>query len=92
MVFQNQDYLDIGSLFSSTSYPYRLTNSEGEYHVFESIPLEKVKSILVGPMDINRMIQLFYLEELYKIDIPLICMNNYQEVDKGYIKKYSKLL
>ncbi len=92
LVFQNQDYLDIGSLFSSTSYPYRLTNSEGEYHVFESIPLEKVKSILVGPMDINRMIQLFYLEELYKIDIPLICMNNYQEVDKGYIKKYSKLL
>ena len=82
---------NIGFAFSNSSYPYRLTNFDGEYHVFRSIPIEKVKALLAKATDIEKIIQLFYLEDLYEMDIPLICMNNYQEIDKQYIKKYSKL-
>ena len=82
---------NIGFAFASSSYPYRLTNFDGEYHVFRSIPIEKVKALLAKVTDIEKIIQLFYLEDLYEMDIPLICVNNHQEIDKQYIKKYSKL-
>lgn len=93
-VHKNQLYPNnpnIGFAFASSSYPYRLTNFDGEYHVFRSIPIEKVKALLAKVTDIEKIIQLFYLEDLYEMDIPLICVNNLQEIDKQYIKKYSKL-
>lgn len=68
-----------------------MTNFDGEYHVFRSIPIEKVKALLAKVTDIEKIIQLFYLEDLYEMDIPLICVKNHQEIDKQYIKKYSKL-
>ena len=91
LVFQNHDYLNMGKVFTNSSYPYRLTNYEGEYHVFQSIPLEKVNSILANPWDIEKIIQIFYLEDLYQNNIPLICIHNNIEIDKEYIKKYSRL-
>ena len=90
-VFQNQDYLNAGEVFTKTSYPYRLTNYKEEYHVFQSIPLEKVNSILANPWDIEKIIQISYLEDLYQNNIPLICIHNNIEIDKEYIKKYSRL-
>lgn len=82
---------NIGFAFANSSYPYRLTIYDGEYHVFRSIPIEKVKALLAKPMDMEKIIQLLYLEDLYEMNIPLISMNNNQEIDKQYIKKYSKL-
>lgn len=91
--FKNQrDVTAIYTPFLETSYPYRQTNFEGEYHVLNHIMLDRANGIFASNRQLTEMVQIVYLQELFDNSLPLVLFENKGIVDKSEVKKYSKII
>ena len=78
--------------FSNSKYPLRNPSIDGELHVLDKINLDKSIGIFASKRKIDELVQITYLQELFQNDIPLILFEDNTYIDKGVIKKYSKVL
>ncbi len=76
--------------FRNTSYPLRTSHFISEFQAFQCISLENAKGVLV-PMNLVDISKMIYLQEFSKNNLPLICTENQQIIDKEQIKKLVKL-
>lgn len=77
--------------FKYSSYPFRITNFDGEYHVLNSISLDKVKAIFASEKDINKLVKIVYIQELFENKLPLVAINDNSYIEQDVIKKYCKI-
>lgn len=81
----------IDEKFRDTDYPFRMTNYAWEFHVLNSISLDKVKAIFVASSDILRLAQIVYIQELFENNLPLVEISDCSYIDNDVIKKYCKM-
>lgn len=77
--------------FVNSSYPFREPNLKGEYHVRDSISLDKAKAIFASKNSILQLVQIIYIQELLGNNLPLVEISDNSCIDKEIIKKYCKL-
>lgn len=82
---------DISFNFTDTSYPLRVPNYEGEYHVLNSICLDKVKAIFATTDNLYELAKIVYVLDLFENDLPIIEIKDNSYIDREVIKKYCKV-
>lgn len=91
-VFSNQLGPEkISQMFKNSSYPFRNPNLNGEYHVLNSISLEKAKAIFATMKNIPELVKIIHLQELFANSLPLVEIHDKSYIDKDVIKKYCKI-
>lgn len=81
----------INDSFENSSYPFRNTNYVGEYHVLNSITMDKVKAIFASTYDISDLVKIIYLQDLFENRLPLVEIADNSYIDKEVIKRYCKI-
>lgn len=82
---------DISSNFTDTSYPLRVPIHDGEYHVLNSICLDKVKAIFATTGNLYELAKIVYVLDLFENDLPIIEIKDNSYIDREVIKKYCKV-
>lgn len=77
--------------FQYTSYPIRMTGTEGEYQVKNIISREHFDSLLATKGDILGLAQVMLLNELYDLNLPIVLESTMSKIDTAYVKKYIKI-
>ena len=77
--------------FQYTSYPIRMTGTEGEYQVKNIISREHFDSLLATKGDVLGLAQVMLLNELYDLNLPIVLESTMSKIDTAYVKKYIKI-